>query len=1464
VYVVSGLMFVRSSLALAQSAPDTSNQAGQYMAQEARPVLLEAAPVKDAHNWSQLDVFEWTKKLQSDMNNGIPNAKANYGTDPYQATGIEGLSGYNQLKKSCANTSAPVYQLPIGRYDGNHLVGILETDQVGPYSTLIPGSIQVQNGDVGLASQCGGWTFERSGMLYATIQTVAHTSGQQTYCAGVVRYYYESPDFSVSFFQTGTEQICNWTENAVVYPQQCQSDAAAHCSITPTKQFWSQSGQVLLDMTNTAAPVLHYPNGDIEVLGSTGDPLIHNAQYGGTTHLITHSAPWFTQTKIDRNGNTTRYVRNGNGDVSAIVDSDGRTTAFTRNAKGCVTEIDEPGPNGAKLAWKMNWDASPRHYDPNDPAAFGTAITCGYAGANYGFVPQNCGVYHTQDFTTLQSIIEPDGRSYQFTYGLWGNLTQVAHPDGLVTQFGYGWAGGGGTPGAPDTAIAGNSCVGNPFKVKASQTEWPQGLSGPSYTTTVLSQLDSDALYRGPCSGKTGTCIADCPLFGVTRTTRPDGSVLRQVDCGGNNPSNGLDGKPIAAEILVNGAVVEGHYYGDLASGTLWYQGNYSTTGILGNFPPPLEDFEVTQIKHVKDGGTWWEKFTYEAMSASIGGITALTAPATIATPTGYWYRGQAAYRSFGNVLSHATYIDCGGAPCGTPIKQTATTYQHGAYQALLGAPYVNFGHLPHTVEDKDGQGNVVTRTDKAYDQAGLTASGGSNLNASYIVNGVRGNDTSSTKYTNAAAGTGPIVTRTNYFDNGATKSTQNPLDAAAGRLTTNVTAYDFSPCFTTTAPSALFSGGGGSGASATCSASGSVTGCSVTNAGSGYTTAPTVVLQGGAGFGATAKATLAPSGIGQLPLHTGAPYASAPAITITGGGGSGAAARVSNMGVIFYNGVSDSNGSGYTTAPSCTISGGGGSGAACACVINTYNAGGPIATYATCSMTATGSGYTSVPAVAISGGGGTGLHRTAGLEILAVTTTAAGSGYTSPPTATYGAGLQDNGYTTTVPLAPTGVGSVQITNGGSGYSSTTGSHLTTAATVVNALGHAVTSVHDCFSLKELSVVNENGQKSCIQYDGLGRVVETAAPGDTLSSLPLQASGASASATSYLRDPSCATNQSSAVGAGGAGPTTWIAYHPFGLGGVTYNQVRTVSSARDGTSNGLVSTVFVDGLGRSIEKCHEVDPATNGGSGAVCTSTAYDNRGRPAQSYYPFYVSAMPTSVASAGAGTYEQTLYDALDRVTSTQRMKSGAAVLPPSTVKYTYHPPDTGNFPIGGFGTWMHDENGWWTEDDHDVLGRLIEHWTQTGPQNGEWVRNVMQYDAAGRLTTIIDPGNNVTSTTYDGLGRKTKVVDPDLGTWSYVYNDNGFVTQKTDARGAVTYFHYDALDRMTLRDLPYLKNGTTWVAGTAGEEDEFTYYDSVANVPASCYSCDDHCSTTADSCIAATLACTHTGTACVSPNQ
>src|SRR5438552_17054871 len=69
---------------------------------------------------------------------------------------------------------------------------------------------------------------------------------------------------------------------------------------------------------------------------------------------------------------------------------------------------------------------------------------------------------------------------------------------------------------------------------------------------------------------------------------------------------------------------------------------------------------------------------------------------------------------------------------------------------------------------------------------------------------------------------------------------------------------------------------------------------------------------------------------------------------------------------------------------------------------------------------------------------------------------------------------------------------------------------------------------------------------------------------------------------------------------------------------------------------------------------------------------------------------------------------------------------------------------------------------------------------------------YRATGELRHVYS-GAQTRTYNYDDLGRVTSTVLPESGTWSYTYNDFGGVHTRTDARGVVTGYSYDSLNRL-----------------------------------------------------------------------
>jgi RHS repeat-associated protein len=143
------------------------------------------------------------------------------------------------------------------------------------------------------------------------------------------------------------------------------------------------------------------------------------------------------------------------------------------------------------------------------------------------------------------------------------------------------------------------------------------------------------------------------------------------------------------------------------------------------------------------------------------------------------------------------------------------------------------------------------------------------------------------------------------------------------------------------------------------------------------------------------------------------------------------------------------------------------------------------------------------------------------------------------------------------------------------------------------------------------------------------------------------------------------------------------------------------------------------------------------------------------------------------------------------------------------------------------------YWAETRFDALGRAVKSIapdnstttlsyatnavTTTDPA-GKQRKNVS--DGLGRVITVYEPdvtnGNSLTQQTtftytvqdavasvaqgvqtrtfnYDGMSRKTSETIPEAGTTSYQYNSFGLTTQRTDARGVITNYTYDTLNRL-----------------------------------------------------------------------
>ncbi len=117
------------------------------------------------------------------------------------------------------------------------------------------------------------------------------------------------------------------------------------------------------------------------------------------------------------------------------------------------------------------------------------------------------------------------------------------------------------------------------------------------------------------------------------------------------------------------------------------------------------------------------------------------------------------------------------------------------------------------------------------------------------------------------------------------------------------------------------FSGGGGSGASATYTVNGSgvVASTTIVAGGTGYTGAPTVTLPKGSG--AVAVAAITPGAVASVTIVQGGTNLSGtPTLTVTGGGGSGATLTATVTGGAISAVAVTAGGSGYTSTPAIEV----------------------------------------------------------------------------------------------------------------------------------------------------------------------------------------------------------------------------------------------------------------------------------------------------------------------------------------------------------------------------------------------------------------------------------------------------------------------------------------------------------------------------------------------------------------
>ena len=206
---------------------------------------------------------------------------------------------------------------------------------------------------------------------------------------------------------------------------------------------------------------------------------------------------------------------------------------------------------------------------------------------------------------------------------------------------------------------------------------------------------------------------------------------------------------------------------------------------------------------------------------------------------------------------------------------------------------------------------------------------------------------------------------------------------------------------------------------------------------------------------------------------------------------------------------------------------------------------------------------------------------------------------------------------------------------------------------------------------------------------------------------------------------------------------------------------------------------FVDGLGRNVKQ--QILDVNNTSYSIV--ETQYDAVGRACKVSNPH----------NSTAQYWTETRYDALGRVTKTIQPDSGQA-----TFTYSLNTGITS------------DPAGKQHQAQADGLGRLTAVFEpDTANGNTLTQQTSYAYNVFDALTGVTQ-GVQTRAYVYDALGRLTDSTTPESGHFQFQYNSYNLMTQRTDARGVITTYGYDTLNRPTT--VTY-NVGSTGVPATSG---------------------------------------------------
>ena len=230
------------------------------------------------------------------------------------------------------------------------------------------------------------------------------------------------------------------------------------------------------------------------------------------------------------------------------------------------------------------------------------------------------------------------------------------------------------------------------------------------------------------------------------------------------------------------------------------------------------------------------------------------------------------------------------------------------------------------------------------------------------------------------------------------------------------------------------------------------------------------------------------------------------------------------------------------------------------------------------------------------------------------------------------------------------------------------------------------------------------------------------------------------------------------------------------------NRLITTSSDRDeDNDNLLVAAILYDQMGRTIETRQY-----EGGGNYIAVQSQYDALGRLYKTSNPFRPLLSETPV-------WTTTAFDALGRKASVTTPDNAAVLTSYSGNSVTVTDQalkkrKSVTDALGRLKQVYEDPNGlnYQTSYDYDVLDNLVK--VTQGTQE-----RFFMYDSLERLIRARNPEQS----TYAGLNLSDPLTGNSAWSVGYQYDANGNLTQKTDPRGVIATYAYDALNRNTTID-------------------------------------------------------------------